>query len=275
MTQTEIETNFLYLYGIVFAKELQRSEVPIIMGIDQNPITVKIHKNIAAIITTVNPHHFSQQQIDLQLKDPEWLKEKALHHHECITSLHQNFTVIPLSLCTIFKNEKNLESYIESEYEGLLQKLTDIKDKREWNMKVFCHLETAFSHVLKNNTAVRDLREKLETMPKGKKFLMEKKLDHVIATEFEIEQSRWWKEINQQLKSFVIDTNLRRNWGKEVTNRKDEMMINCDFLIDEHKSEQFFQQVEEIEKSYEALGCTFHLTGPWPPYHFSKFAKEI
>ena len=26
--------------------------------------------------------------------------------------------------------------------------------------------------------------------------------------------------------------NLRQNWGKEVTERKDEMIANCDFLID-------------------------------------------
>jgi hypothetical protein len=275
MPHTEVETDFLYMYGVILTEELQKSEVPSIMGIDQHPTTVKIFKNLAAIITPVNAQDFSQQQIDLQLKDAEWLKEKAFHHHQCITSIHQNFTVLPMSLCTIFQNESNLDRLLNDQYDVLLQKLTAIRDKQEWNLKLFCNTEKALSYVLRHNTAVIDLRGKLASMPKGKQFLMKKKLEHLITSEFEEEQSRWWQDINQQLKSVVTDANLRRNWGREVTERKDEMIVNCDFLIDENKSEQFLNKMEEIEKSFEALGCTFHVTGPWPPYHFSKMAKEI
>jgi hypothetical protein len=275
MPHTEVETDFLYMYGVILTEELQKSEVPSIMGIDQHPTTVKIFKNLAAIITPVNAQDFSQQQIDLQLKDAEWLKEKAFHHHQCITSIHQNFTVLPMSLCTIFQNESNLDRLLNDQYDVLLQKLTAIRDKQEWNLKLFCNTEKALSYVLRHNTAVIDLQEKLASMPKGKQFLMKKKLEHLITSEFEEEQSRWWQDINQQLKSVVTDANLRRNWGREVTERKDEMIVNCDFLIDENKSEQFLNKMEEIEKSFEALGCTFHVTGPWPPYHFSKMAKEI
>ena len=273
MSHIEVDTDFLYMYGVILAEELEKSEVPSIIGIDQNPAIVKTFKNLAAIITSVNAQHFSQQQIDLHLKDTEWLKEKALHHHQCITTLNQNFTVLPMSLCTIFQNENNLESLLNEQHDVLLQKLTILKGKQEWNLKLFCHMEKALSYVVRNNTAVIDLREKLASMPKGKQFLMKKKLENLITLEFEAEQTRWWQDINQQLKSVVLDVNLRRNWGKEVTERKDEMIINCDFLIDKHKSEEFINQIEKVEKSYEELGCTFHVTGPWPPYHFSKIAK--
>jgi Gas vesicle synthesis protein GvpL/GvpF len=275
MTHTELETDFLYMYGVILAEELQKLEVPTIMGIDQNPTTIKIFKNLAAIITPINAQKFSQQQIDLKLKDAEWLKEKAFHHHQCITIIHQNFTVLPMSFCTIFQNESNLESLLNDQYDVLLQKLTINKDKQEFNLKLFCNTEKALSYVLGHNTSVIDLRGKLASMPKGKQFLMKKKLEHLIASELEEEQSRWWQDINQQLKSVVTDANLRRNWGREVTERKDEMIVNCDFLIDENKSEQFLNKIEDIEKSLEELGCTFHVTGPWPPYHFSKMAKEI
>ena len=35
MTHTKVETDFLYMYGVILAEELQKSEVPSIMGIDQ------------------------------------------------------------------------------------------------------------------------------------------------------------------------------------------------------------------------------------------------
>ena len=46
------------MYGVILTEELQKSEVPSIMGIDQHPTTVKIFKNLAAIITPVNAQDF-------------------------------------------------------------------------------------------------------------------------------------------------------------------------------------------------------------------------
>lgn len=275
MAQLDVDTEFLYMYGVIPAEELQTLEVPSIMGIDQNPATVKTFKEIAVITTQVSAQDFSQQQIDLQLKDAEWLKEKAFHHHECITAIYKNFTILPMSFCTIFQNEGNLESLLTDQYDAFRQKLSVLKGKQEWNLKLFRNTETALSYVLRHNTAVVDLSEKLTSMPKGKQFLMKKKLEQLIVSELEEEQSRWWVDINKHLKSLVAETNLRRNWGKEVTERNDEMIVNCDFLIDEDKTEQFLNKMEEIEKLFETMGCTFHVTGPWPPYHFSKMAMEI
>jgi hypothetical protein len=275
MSHTRVNTDFLYMYGVILAEELQTSGIPSIVGIDQKNITTIIYKDIAAVLTPVNAQYFSQEQIDLQLKDAEWLKEKAFHHHEVISAIHQHFTVLPMSFCTIFQNESNLESLLVDQYDVIVQKLLSLKDKQEWNLKVFCNNEKAFSFVLEHNEAVLDLRVKLASMPKGKQFLMKKKLDQLITSELEVEQSKWWIEIKQHLTNVVSEINLRRNWGKEVTERKDEMFVNCDFLIKQSASELFVKKVIEIEKLFEPIGCTFQVTGPWPPYHFSKMTKDI
>jgi len=275
MTQIKATTDFIYMYGVILAEELQSLDVPAIMGIDQKTVTLKIYKNLAAVITPVNAHNFSQEQIDLQLKDAEWLREKAFHHHEIISIIHQNTTVLPMSFCTIFQNESNLESLLADQYDVIYQKLLTLMDKQEWNLKVFCNNETALSFVLQHNEEVVDLRAQLASMPKGKQFLMKKKLEHLIHSQLEVEQSKWWSEFQQQLTSVVSEINLRQNWGKEVTERKDEMIVNCDLLIDQGISESFMNKITVIEKSFEPLGCTFQVTGPWPPYHFSRTTKEI
>jgi len=275
MSHTKVNTDFLYLYGVILTEELRASGIPNILGIDEKVVTTKIYKDLAAVITPVNAQNFSQEQIDLQLKDPDWLKEKAFHHHEVISIIHQHFTVLPMSFCTIFQNECNLESLLADQYDVIYQKLLTLKDKLEWNLKVFCNNEKALSFVQQHNEAVLDLRAQLASMPKGKQFLMKKKLEHLISSQIEVEQSKWWSEIQQQLTSVVSEINLRQNWGKEVTERKDEMIVNCDLLIDQGISESFMNKITDIEKSFEPLGCTFQVTGPWPPYHFSRTTKEI
>lgn len=275
MSHTKVETGFLYLYGVILAEELEKADIPSILGIDQKIVTTKIYKQLAAVITSVNAQYFSQEQIDIQLKDAEWLKEKAFHHHEVISIIQQHFTVLPLSFCTIFQNNRNLESLLADQYDAIFQKLLSLKNQQEWNLKVFCNNEKALSFVLQHNKAVLDLREKLVLMPKGKQFLMKKKLENLITSELDVEQSKWWSEIQQHVTSVVSEINLRKNWGKEVTERKDEMIVNCDFLIENSKSEEFINRVIELEKLFEPLGCIFQVTGPWPPYHFSKMTKEI
>lgn len=274
MPLTNKDTYFIYLYGVIRAEELNRSEIPSIIGIDQQSITLIKVKDIAAVITPVDPRSFSQPQIDLQVKDSEWLKEKAFHHHHLIASFDENLTVLPMPFCTIFQNEENLVCSLNEQHDALLAKLLAMQGKKEWNVKLFCLKEKVLSYVLNNNPTVIELREKLPSMPKGKQFLMKKKLEQLISSEFELEQSRWWKEVMEQLELEVSEAKLRQNWGKDLTERKDEMVANCDFLVDQSKTEQFLTKIEEIEQSFKTLGCTFHVTGPWPPYHFSKMTKE-
>ncbi|MGG3470582.1 GvpL/GvpF family gas vesicle protein [Neobacillus pocheonensis] len=274
MTLTKIGTDFLYMYGVILTEELQYSEVPSIKGIDQKPIYTKIYKDLAVVLTPVNAPDFSQQQLDLLVKNAEWLKEKAFHHHEVIEAVHKQVTVLPMSFCTIFQKEETLESLLSEQYDVFYQKLLSLKGKQEWNVKMFCNKEKALAYVIDHSPAVMELKEKLTMMPKGKQFIMKKKLENLIASQFEVEQMKWWQEINQELMPFVHDINLRKNWGKEVTERKDEMIINCDYLLETNNVDHFLNKIQDIEKTYTPFGCTFHITGPWPAYHFSKMVKE-
>ncbi|MED1470788.1 GvpL/GvpF family gas vesicle protein [Bacillus salipaludis] len=274
MLNTKLETNFLYMYGFILSEELQKSEVPSILGINQKETTTIKFQDLAAVVTSVNSELFSQKQIDLQLKDADWLKEKAFHHHEVIFMLHGHFTILPMPFCTIFQNKDNLKTILIDQYDVILQKLISLKNKQEWNVKMFCNRDKALAYIIHENPAVVELKEKLTSMPKGKQFIMKKKLERLISTELEIEQSKWWLQMNEQLSALVVEPNLRKNWGKEITERKEDMIVNGDFLIEKDKTVQFLEKIEEIEKSFAETGCTLHVTGPWPPYHFSKIDKE-
>lgn len=270
MPHTSVETHYIYLYGVILTEELEKTEVPSFIGIDQKNVHVIKVKELAAVVTPVDPHNFSQQQIDLQLKDSEWLKDKAFHHHECISVIHSQFTILPMSFCTIFQREENLKSLLTEQFDVILHKLNTLKNKQEMNVKIYCNSEQAFSYVLKHNPAVLELRENIATMPKGKQFIMKKKLNQLITSQLEIEQSQWWQQIEQELQLFFTGSKLRKNWGREITERSDDMIVNCDFLIDKKNTESFLKKLLDLEQKFADLGCTFQVSGPWPPYHFSK-----
>lgn len=266
--------NYLYVYGIIPSEEYRASGLHSLAGIDQKPAYIVIHKAFAAITTSVNPQKFSQSNIDVLSKDLEWLQENAVHHHGTIEELSRQFTILPMSFCTIFQNESKLISLLEEKEKQIYDKLQFLNGKKEWNLKVYCRMEILKEFVYQNNPAIMQLKEKLQSMPAGKQFLMKKKLDHQIEEELSKEHGRWQADIQHFLKPYINDSSLRGNWGSEITGRKDDMIVNCDFLVDHNISDEFLKAIEETENKFVEKGCSFEVTGPWPPYHFSKMGSD-
>lgn len=274
MSDTTIHQDYLYVYGIIPKEELSDRVVPTMVGIDQQPTIPIAFNEIVAIATPVNPQKFSQQNIDSLSKNIDWLQEKALHHHSRIEELYRDFTILPMSFCTIFQSEQKLLTLLKRSYDELSEKLQLLKGKDEWNLKVFCKLESAKHYILKNNPSITTLKDGLLSMPKGKQFLMRKKIDLKIEEETVKEIGKWQREVQRFLSSFIEDSILRTNWGKEVTGRADDMILNCDFFVEQNMTESFISATHECEKLFTDRGCSFQLTGPWPPYHFSKMGSE-
>ena len=274
MSEEKKHIDYLYVYGMIPKEELSENDVPSLLGIDQKPTTAIIFKDIVAIATLVNPQTFSQQSIDSLSKNIDWLQENALHHHSCIEEISRCFTILPMSFCTIFQTEQKLLALLNQRYEELSGKLQSLKGKEEWNLKVFCKLETAKSFILENNPSINELKDAVASMPKGKQFLMRKKIDLKIGEVLVKEFGNWQAEIQKYLTGFITESSFRSNWGKEVTGRADDMIINCDFFVERIRKDEFINAIRECEKLFSNRGCTFQVTGPWPPYHFSKMGSE-
>ena len=111
-------------------------------------------------------------------------------------------------------------------------------------------------------------------MPKGKQFIMKKKLNQLITTELEKEQTQWWYEIEKASKTLYIAEIKASSGigGKEyIRERNDEMIINCDFLIEKkHGRTVFKPNSTNRAKVYHISGCTFQVSGPMAPLSFFK-----
>jgi Gas vesicle synthesis protein GvpL/GvpF len=275
MTQSTVRTDYIYVYGLTYLEDWKDRKLPAATGIDQKKISTMKHEDLLAIITSVHPNDFSQEQLDVNMKNTEWLKANAFHHHECISELYQYAAILPMPFGTIFKNEENLINFMGRNGQLFQQSLSTIKGKQEWNLKLFCDQEAFLTFTLTHDLDILECKEKIKTMPAGRQFLFKKKLEHLLASKAESLQSEWWDEIHQQLNRFVSDSHLRQNWSKEVTERKEVMIANCDYLIPNDCVDGFINQVKDLENKYKDSGCLFQISGPWPPYHFSKIQKEI
>lgn len=268
-------SRYLYLYGLIPSNEFIQEEAPLFNGIDQSPCFFTQYKHITAVVCAVNSEDFSQEQLEYKIKDPKWLEEKALHHHECINLLARYYTILPISFCTIFEHTDRLQQMLSAHYDPLSQKLDTLYQKQEWNVKFYYDSESMKSFISQHNPTVLAFQKELELMPKGKQFIMKKKLSQIVQAEVEKEQNNKISELTKELKGCSTDILVRKNWGKEISQRKEDMVLNCDFLVEINCVDKFLKRINEFEKASSSQGWILQVTGPWPPYHFSKMSKEV
>ncbi|WP_114603884.1 GvpL/GvpF family gas vesicle protein [Staphylococcus sp. EZ-P03] len=266
--------NLLYLYALVPASELEDTELPSLTGFDKKGslYTVPIDDNITSIVCDLDGDEYSESVIENKIdNDMEWLQEKAFHHHETIETLYQNYTLIPLKFCTIYKTKDSLKSTIQDVEEKINATFDFLQDKEEWTLKLYTDDNKLKKEISKHNKNVEEKRRELDGMSKGKRFFAEKKIDTFVDTELENEKDRVGEALHQKIKALAVDYSIKKNWGRDVTGLKEEMVYNSVYLLPKDKVDAFLEIIDNEKNELPEEGWRIEATGPWPAYHFSSF----
>ncbi|UOR13523.1 GvpL/GvpF family gas vesicle protein [Halobacillus amylolyticus] len=89
--------NMIYLYGLIPAAEADKQSLPPMRGFDGEGSLYTLPINdITAVVCELDPNDYAEESIEEKINnDLEWLQKKAFHHHEALTALYKNYTVIP------------------------------------------------------------------------------------------------------------------------------------------------------------------------------------
>lgn len=268
------ENKFLYLYCFVPTSQLEAESFPCLPGIDGNSCYVKSYNELTAVICDVNPCSFSEESLEAQLRDPEWLRSKGTHHHECIERLYEKYTVLPVPFCTLFENETSLQEKLAAKSTQIAESLVYLHHKQEWNLRMFVNPSLLSTFVERESAAIGETRGELAKASRGKQFFMEKQLKRIIAEESLQRISQAWGTLTQQLCELTSgEFIVRDNWPRELTGRSEDLVANSVFLIPISLEDEFRKTVQVNEATLKTMGLTLDYSGPWPPYHFSAFSK--
>ncbi|MGR3766248.1 GvpL/GvpF family gas vesicle protein [Rossellomorea sp. NS-SX7] len=267
-------SNLLYLYGLIPTKEANDQPLPSITGFDgENELYTISVGDVTAIVCTINSEAHSEEELKDKIEnDMEWLQEKAFHHHETVLMVSKMYTIVPLKFCTLYKNEDSLKRTIESNRIKLDSTFSKLKGNEEWNVKIFCNDKELRGKVSESNPAIEEKRQEISELPPGRQFFEKKKIDQLIDQELENEKNRICEEVHEKLKEKALEGSVKKNWGKDVTGRQENMAWNSVFLIAEDKVDDFIGEVDRYKEELEKSGWSFEASGPWPSYHFSSFS---
>src|SRR6478736_1894756 len=248
----------LYLYGLIPTKEAAAIEpFPSYKGFDgEHSLYPIAFDQVTAVVSKLDADTYSEKVIQEKMEqDMSWLQEKAFHHHETVAALYEEFTIIPLKFCTIYKGEESLQAAIEINKEKIENSLTLLQGNEEWNVKIYCDDTELKKGISETNESVKA-----------------KKQDQLIEKELELHKNKVCEEIHDKLKELSLYDSVKKNWSKDVTGAAEQMAWNSVFLLPSLQITKFINEIEELQQRLENKGWKFEVTGPWPPYHFSSFA---
>lgn len=263
----------IYVYCIIENAGPLRLRVK---GIDhRHAIYTVSHDGISAVVSEVPLGQFSEEGITEHLKDMKWVESKARAHETVIERVMQSRTVIPMKFCTIFKTEEGVKAMLGELHQEFKTTLYKLKGKEEWGVKVYSDPEILSQQIARSNQGLMDFDREIGSSPTGKAYLLRKKRDEWLAEELSQKRSQYSEEGFRRLEPLSCESRINRLLPKEVTEKKDEMILNAAYLMEKGKVRSFLSDVESLKKEYTRQGITFECTGPWPPYNFCTFMEKI
>ena len=92
--------SLVYLYAVGDAA-LGEVVPPGLTGVGAAPVRVIVHGGLGAVVSTVDPLHFSEEALQRNLEDLSWLAATARAHHAVVDAVWQHRPVAPLRLATV------------------------------------------------------------------------------------------------------------------------------------------------------------------------------
>ncbi|WP_169907805.1 GvpL/GvpF family gas vesicle protein [Priestia abyssalis] len=255
------EAKVIYVYGLIPTMEIKKANR------DKNIQKVRLEEfeGVTAIFDYID---FQLFNIELTLNDAQWVKEKKMYHHEVLTLFQQQFTVIPLKFCTIFTNRKSLEEMIVKHYGELISLCTFLREKEEWNLKVYCNKEKFKHFIMQSNETVKRAQKEIEEILSDRRCLMKKKLNTVIENEIEIEMKQICNDLHEEAVSISIEDFVENVQERDVIQGEEEIAWSSVYLIDRREIDEFIDIIKQHGNAFKEMGFSFKCYGPSPVYHF-------
>lgn len=221
-----------------------------------------------AIVGRVSPDEFSESNLKKNLADIGWVEKKVRQHEKIIEEIMKGATVLPFKFGTVFQSEKNIEGLLKERDTEFKRIIANLDGKEEWGLKIYCNLRKFKDALGREDERIKGKEKEIASAGKGKAYFLKKKRDVIIKDAINEKISEYTKDAFERLKRTSLKTKINKVLPKEVTEKKEDMVLNAAFLINKKNVKDFNDVLEYLKTKYSDKGLFFDCTGPWPPYNF-------
>jgi len=152
--------------------------------------------------------------------------------------------------------------------------LSKLDNKQEWGLKIYCDTGQVQAACGGDEPQLLEIENRIKSSPPGKAFFLEKKRAELLTRSTNVKIEEFNQQSFRSLKQLSVDTRINKVLPREVTERKDDMVLNSAFLVNKQQANAFVGMAETLRLQGEDNGFLVDCTGPWPPYNFCGLSRQ-
>ncbi len=231
------------------------------------------YQGLYAVVSNVSTDEYNEENLKKNLANLEWIKSKAGIHEKVIETVMKNSCVIPFKFGTLFNTEENLKIMFKKHIGKFKDTLKYLEGKEEWGVKIYCDIDKLKANLIREDKELLNIDKEINSASPGKAFILKKKKDELVNTSVNKKLNDYGQRIFERLNQHSIQSCINKLLPREVTERKEEMVLNSTFLIKKNKVENFIEAESALKEIFKEMEFFLDCTGPWPPYNFTNAKK--
>jgi hypothetical protein len=257
----------VYVYAVAEADAVVPA--PDLRGIGDAPVRVVMSEatGLRALVSDVPLAQFGDDALKRNLNDLPWLSAAALRHEATVETAMSETTLVPLRMCTIFRDDDGVLEMLAREETALAAALARLRDAHEWGVKVLADTEAFAAAISRDEDGEPTLSDSATGEGAGyfAGLRRNRATREVVAHELE----RRAGEIHDAVAAVATAVRLHPASNRELSGYEGEMVLNGAYLVPAERSDDLRALTRSLAERHRAEGLTVDLTGPWPPYNFS------
>jgi hypothetical protein len=220
---------------------------------------------LAAVVSAVPLAEFSDERLREHLNDAEWVERVARAHEGVLERVLEKATILPLRLCTLYRDKPGVARMLREQEAALRQALAMLEGRSEWGVKLFADPDRLIETVAAD---AGDVDRGADDEPTGTAYLARRRRERAAGEQASELGDAVAREVHGRLERLAHDSRTNPLQRPEVHGRDARMLLNGAYLVPSERQREFEQAVYSLREQWEPRGFELELTGPWPPYNF-------
>jgi hypothetical protein len=250
-------TQSIYVYGVINSDE--KKEFTPAMKASSGAVYTIPHQDIACVVS-------NHQESSFDNRTREKAAKELISHQTVVENVMKEFSIIPIKFGTTLENADEVRRILERGYSEFKETLEDIDNKIELDVvAVWDDLDSVIKKIGEENREIRKFKEEIAKKSSADTFQERVKIGSMIKDILDKKRCAFQREMLEFLYNKVkIDE------SKKHVLMADQMVLNCAFLLDRDRENEFDQALRELNERYKER-MNFRCVGPLPLYSFFTF----
>jgi hypothetical protein len=258
-----------YVYGVTDADAELESGLAGVDGV--HDVFLVRDQAVAAVVSAVPLDEFGERALREHLDDLAWLERRAHRHEQVLDRVRRQATLVPMRLCTIYRDERSVREMLAREHAFLADALERLAGRTEWGVKLYVVGDS--SEGTADDSVERE--ESSDDPGSGASYLKGKRLQGHRRERAEAAVEERCEYAHLELARVAVEAKLNPVQPRELTQRAEPMAFNGVYLVDDAALDAFASAVDRLRSELAEHGLEPELTGPWPPYNFVGSPTEV